>query len=178
MTRSVLILSALLAALTTPASAQHTTTTTAVGSDFWTGSMSPELFQLHENGGAKACTASEVFVPVRGVLGFCMDANENAAGALDFEDAREICAAAGKRLPEPAEYKFACQAGIPGLNNMVDDAEWASNHPILHANNVGTTALNGVAIPAAGNGGCNRLAQSWVGNTNTVATQLPFRCVR
>lgn len=125
---------ALLAISSLGAHAQQVTTTTAVGSDFWTGSMAPELFQLHENGGARACSATEKFVTVRGNLGFCIDANESASGSLDWEDAREVCAAAGKRLPEPAEYKFACQAGISGLNDMTDDNEWASNFATLFRN--------------------------------------------
>lgn len=180
MTKGTLSLFALIAlALTTSASAQtsHTTTGVALGSDFWTGSMSPELFQLHENGGASVCTGSEVFVTVRGALGFCIDANENAAGAQEFEDARETCGAAGKRLPEPAEYKLACQAGIGGLSNMTDDYEWSSNFWHILRNPQTPYAMF-ISTAAMGNGSCTTGRFYHIAGEPAISSTQPFRCVR
>ncbi len=160
-----------------PVKAQQTTTTTANGSDFWNGSTPPELYQLHENGGARTCSGSEVFVTVRGALGYCMDANENAAGSLQWEDAREICMAAGKRLPEPAEYKFACDAGVPGLNNMTDDAEWASNFAAVYRSPVTGTPVV-LYAPGMGNGACNDIFTTSIATSSSSNATAPFRCVR
>jgi hypothetical protein len=159
--------------------AQQVTTAVGLGSDFWTGTMAPELFQMHENAGDRACAVTELFVPVRGNLGFCITGSENAAGALEWEDAREACASVGKRLPEPGEYKFACQRGVPGLTDMGDDFEWVSNFPIvMPRTDASQPAIGAVIVPVAGNGSCNSMSRNFIGRSDNAApASHAFRCV-
>ncbi|MEQ8510255.1 MAG: hypothetical protein RIB43_14720 [Rhodospirillaceae bacterium] len=173
------VLATMLAFLTAPAQAQQTTTGVAFGSDFWTGSMNPELFQLHNNGGEKACDLTEKFVTVRGSLGFCIDADEHSAGALEWEDARETCAAEGKRLPEVSEFKFACQAGISGLNNMTGNREWLSNFATFTNKDPQNFQFTTIA-PQSGADGCADQNFGWVTRSDltTSASATTFRCVR
>lgn len=143
----------------------------AMGSDMWTTYFGDQsLFTPHTDN----CSASEAFVALYtgATLGFCIEEDERTAEA--WEDARETCAQAGKRLPEPAEWKYACEdAGTLGLNNMTDDWEHASNFSYLGA-------VTGYVLIAAsmGNGSCIHSNIAYIANyTGGAASSFVFRCV-
>lgn len=143
-----------------------------LGTDMWTRRMqSMGLFKWHKNN----CTTDEVFVAIAGEAnrGFCIEKNERPSA--QWEDARNDCLEDGKRLPEPGEYKFACDAGIAGLNDMDDgDYEWASNHPLLVADSGA-----GVAVPVWGKNTCAEASYRTVGwNGGGLSESTVYRCVR
>lgn len=143
----------------------------AGGSDMWTQLFEKNgLFSPHTD----YCTTNEVFISVGGGdLGFCIEKADRVAA--QFEDARQDCAANGKRLPEPAEWKFACDAAPTGLVDMNDSYEWASNFPVPLL--FSTTNL-GIAVPTAGYTTCSHLNWSWIGNIVATTASLEYRCVR
>src|SRR5262249_13540235 len=83
------------------------------------------LFEGHSN----FCDSSEAFVATGpgSSIGFCIEKNlRNSGATAEFEVARRYCIEAGKRLPEPMEYKDACiNSGYYGLNDMANSTgEW------------------------------------------------------
>ncbi|NKB45980.1 MAG: hypothetical protein GKS03_17085 [Alphaproteobacteria bacterium] len=150
----------------------------AQSSDMWTQAMSGlGLFTPHRDD----CNATtEVFVKVYAEnsidFGFCMDKDERSAGIVEWEDARQECLDDGKRLPEPAEYKFACQIGT-GLSNTTDDWEWSSNFVAQWRNSFGSKTP-GISTVASGNGSCLHATQGWAGLANGTQDSFGFRCVR
>src|SRR4051812_3569587 len=85
------------------------------------------LFHPHAN----ICDTSEGFLALgsggtSGNTGICVE--KNTRTATGWENARQICAGLGKRLPEPAEWKKACDnAGSLSLSSMGSAWEYASN---------------------------------------------------
>ncbi len=154
----------------------------AQGTDMWTQSMSGlRLFTPHRNNCDDTTTPTEVFIKIytnsnNVDFGFCMDLDEHSSGAKEWEDARHQCISEGKRLPEPGEFKYACDnAGTLGLNNMTDDAEFVSNFPRYVPN---LSSKQGQIAPHAGAGSCKHMAGYWIGNTSSTNATGPFRCVR
>lgn len=149
----------------------------AWGSDHWTQAMTQlGLFRVHRD---DCASATEVFIEVftddnSVQFGFCIDKDEHSAGSVEWEDARQECLDDGKRLPEPAEFKFACQIGT-GLSNTTDDWEWASNFA-PHTYVSGTTILYSTVL--AGGAGCKSFINGNAGTSTNVSQSLPFRCVR
>ncbi len=149
------------------------------GTDMWTQAMSGlRLFTPHRD---DCVTASEIFIKVytnsNSVdFGFCMDKDEHSAGAKEFEDARQECFDDGKRLPEPAEFKVACQIGT-GFSNMTDDTEWISNFAVQYYR--GINNYEGIGVSAGGNTGCTWNVVGWMTRSSGGgAASIPFRCVR
>lgn len=147
------------------------------GTDVWTTTMAGlGLFRAHRD---NCNTTTEVFIKLytnaNSVdFGFCIDKDEHSAGSLQWEDARQECLDDGKRLPEIAEYKFACDIGT-GLSNMTDDFEFGSNFPnYLHS----TNSAQGLMIPGIGATSCNRMGSFWIGNLSSTSNTAAFRCVR
>ncbi len=149
----------------------------ATDSDMWNGMMGRSgTYTPHPNN----CTgATEVFVSVASApdgvsLGYCIDKDQQE-GTASWIDARHTCLSANKRLPEPAEFVYACQNAV-GLNNMDDGWEWSTNFSA----NVVEDALNsreGVGATAIGNGSCTTAGTGWVANTGDTPSTLAYRCV-
>lgn len=143
-----------------------------LGSDMWTEDFRQRgLFTPHAND----CSASEAFVGIAGTnRGYCIEEDERSAATWDV--ARETCAAAGKRLPEPGEWKYACN-NAAGLNNMTasDEWEWASNfaYPRLDSGGFGMVA----ATIAGGGGGCHSGSFNYVQKNPASQSSWPYRCV-
>jgi hypothetical protein len=99
------------------------------GANMWTETFKSQgLYQAHSNN----CSGSETFFPLYSgaSIGFCMENDERSAAI--FSDAIADCAHDGKRLPEPLEWKVACQAGT--LNDMTGAWEWVENTPRYYKN--------------------------------------------
>lgn len=145
----------------------------ASGTDMWTGYMGRSgLFVPHYD---DCDTVSEAFVSVSpDGKGFCIEASSRPAAV--WEEARHACMQVGMRLPEVAEFKFACkQAGTLGLSGMTDGWEWVSNY----ASPVDTGTAYGSGSTVGGNGGCGKLSWTWVGrNYDGVEAAIAYRCVR
>ncbi|NKB45978.1 MAG: hypothetical protein GKS03_17075 [Alphaproteobacteria bacterium] len=148
-----------------------------IGTDVWTTTMAGlGLFRAHRND----CNATtEAFVkiytnPNSVDFGICIDKDEHSAGSKEFEDARQECLDDGKRLPEPAEFKYTCdQAGTLNLNNMTDDWEWTTNFTIL-----GSSSGYGPAATTGGNGSCKHGSWEFVARHTGTSASKVFRCVR
>lgn len=137
------------------------------GSDMWTAYFSEHgMFNPHTND----CSGTEAFVKIAGSgTGYCIEIDERTTAS--WIEAREACAALGKRLPELGEFKYACQnAGSLGLNNMTNDPEWSSNF-----------LIDGSAAKTAGyysgTGGCNYGSTGGVNNYQGSESTFSFRCV-
>ena len=150
------------------------------GTDMWTQAMSGlRLFTPHRDD----CNATtEVFVKIYNNsnnvdFGFCIDKDEHSSGAKQWEDARQECLDDGKRLPEPGEWKYACDS-IAGLNNMTDDWEWTSNFWSLTKKPT-SNWWRAVDAPQFGNGSCDKAEHGHIGRLDNVGVQnWAFRCVR
>ena len=148
----------------------------AAGSDAVTVLMGKEgLFNAHEDD----CSASEEFIKmwdnVDGTdIGICVEEDERTAA--EWSDARDTCVNADMRLPEPGEWKFACDNGTT-LNTMTDDWEWSSNFAI-HFFASGATPASGVAAPISGNGSCNYGSTDWASSVDGTVGSRVYRCVR
>lgn len=165
------ILSLLLAVFVQTPTAQSQ----AVGTDMWTKSMMDRgLFTPHTD----YCDSSEVFIPMGAGsnLGYCIEKAETSA--VKFVTARESCAAAGKRLPEPAEFRFACELAPAGLANMTGNWEWASNFTVPF--DIGSGTLAGPIAGTAGYDACGSLSWNFTGSNNSTYHNVtaPYRCVR
>lgn len=143
-----------------------------VGSDMWTGYMARNgMFVPHYD---DCDTATEAFVQVApDGKGFCMEINERASAF--WEDARHDCLDEGMRLPEPAEFRYACRrAATLGLNNMSNAGpEWASNFAQAMATN-----SYGVGVPFLGSNSCNHGSFGTVAWSTQAISSNPYRCVR
>ena len=147
----------------------------STGPDFWTEeARSKALYTTHRN----FCNSStEVFVQIGMTTtdGFCMEINERTA--TTWENARQICASLGKRLPEFPEWKYACK-NVSGLNGMLDSTwEWVSNASMPAATN---SIPSYMAVQIAG-GYSNCAGASWSISGNWNGSQddsRNFRCVR
>jgi hypothetical protein len=130
------------------------------------------LFTPHSD----ICDTSETFITVKGSeLGFCMENSERSA--QEFEAARRVCVDLGKRLPEPVEFKVACNEEVTigtNLTQVTNNWEWASNS-VFYAY---SSAFNGINAAVAGNPNCDALSQGIVGNNPSSADSFSFRCVR
>lgn len=140
--------------------------------DMWTQyAIHTGLFTPHTD----TCGSTEVFVAVGGgSLGFCIEKDERTAAYWDA--AKETCAAAGKRLPEIAEFKYACSNPPTGLNDMTGNYEWASNTPSVY--HPGSNW--GVTVASIGGSACHDMASHFVGRYSPSVSQdsIAFRCVR
>lgn len=129
------------------------------------------LFNPHANN----CAGTETFVPLYSgaSVGFCIEKTERAAQT--WENARVACAAAGKRLPEPWEWKYVCNnAGTLGVSTMTDNWEWASNFALPMYND----SFYGVSAAMFGGGGCAYASWDSVGYATSDEASHSFRCVR
>jgi hypothetical protein len=144
--------------------------------------ISNGLFIPHTN----YCDSStEAFVPVGfggtgGNRGFCIEKSQRSGGGSDsWEDARQDCADEGKRLPEIAEWKIACQlAGSLSISNMTDDWEWAGNFPYNNTFKDSSWFTNGEAS-IVGSGSCLAIsAGAFSSGSSSENTALSYRCVR
>lgn len=133
------------------------------------------LFRVHRN---DCDTQTEVFVEVftddnNVQFGFCIEKDERTA--QQWEDARDTCLSEKKRLPEPGEWKFACDTAA-GLNNMTDDGEWVSNFPLIFERP--GNKVRGPIIPSAGDGSCGQGSFGQMLLSSGTPTTWEFRCVR
>jgi hypothetical protein len=150
----------------------------ASGSDMWNGMMGRSgAYTPHPNtcdGGTEAFIAV-ASAPDGVSLGFCIEKNQRE-GTASWINARHTCLADKKRLPEPAEFVYACNNGV-GLNDMTNDWEWATSF----STNVFQDGLNvrdGVAATVLGNGSCTTAGAGWVANSDDTPSTLAYRCVR
>ena len=159
----------------------------SLGTDMTTQAMSGlRLFTPHRNNCDDTTTPTEAFVKIytnsnNVDFGFCIDIDEHSSGSKEWEDARLECLDDGKRLPEPGEFKLACDAaGTLGLNNMTDDWEWSSNYWLPHRLTYAISGSyhHGQITTRAGGGGCKAKANAWIGNTLSGSDSFVFRCVR
>lgn len=151
--------------------------TPAAGSDSITNLMGKEnVFMPHEDD----CVIGEEFIKIwdneDGTdIGICVEEDERTA--VEWSDARDTCLNAGMRLPEPGEFKFACDKGT-GLNDTTDtDWEWVSNFATSLAVDSGTPN-SGVTVPVAGHTDCNTASTGWAASSNGTAASYAYRCVR
>ncbi|MEQ8510324.1 MAG: hypothetical protein RIB43_15065 [Rhodospirillaceae bacterium] len=148
----------------------------ATGSDAVTNLMGKEnFFMPHEDD----CSASQAFIKVwenqdSVDIGFCIEDDERVAA--EWSDARDTCVNANMRLPEPGEFKLACDTGV-GLNDMTDAWEWVSNFASSLATDDSTPSV-GTAVPTGGNGGCNYGSADFATSITGTIGSLPYRCVR
>lgn len=147
-----------------------------VGSDAWTAYLEREnRFTPHEN----YCDSStEAFVNMTPEgMGFCIDKNRNAS-TKTWNDARQTCVMAGKRLPEIPELQHACNRNIPdglGLVNITGVSwEWGSNfgYPAL----VPSLSIDGLFVHVFGANSCNAVVTD--AGASGSASSDAFRCVR
>jgi hypothetical protein len=165
----VVIVTAICAAL-------HAIPTVAQSSqDAWTAQLS--FNKLH-----RSCAAGEILVAINGAMGICMESTLRDGGApAIFEVARKTCIEDGKRLPEPFEYKYACQnvIGFSDMPTSIPDGEWGSNFTsFLFDPDVGHFAAGSVFGTLVGYGSCWYQNYGGTGGWNS-ATSVghPFRCV-
>ena len=131
------------------------------------------LFTPH---GGDVCDSSESFVEIAGGFGYCIEKNQRSSD--HWVNAKRTCALAGKRLPEPAEWKFACMnANSLGLNNMIGGWEIASNVERWWEYSDANTRM--LTAPLLGYDGCDRAGWIVMAQHPTAdSTQYEFRCVR
>lgn len=110
-----------------------------------------------------------------GDLGWIIEQNERSAECWDA--AKAECLKAEMRLPEPFEFKFACDsASTFGLADMTGNFEWASNTALPIADSVRGSGLGATMI---GDEGCAHATWEWIGRSDADQCDArPFRCVR
>ena len=149
----------------------------AVGTDMWTGVMGQkEYFLPHEDNCDQYLEAFVQILPTG--EGYCIEVDERPAE--NWEVARNMCLQENKRLPEIAEYQFACDdASVLGLNNMTGAFEWASNFAIMGGGDNLT-----LYVPAIGQSGtvathCDGIRGFRIGAAGQPkpSVSLAFRCV-
>lgn len=125
--------------------------------DMWTEQARLRgLFVPHED---NCDGGTEVFIAVGGTTnGLCMEKDERSTAI--WTQAKEICALANKRLPEPMEFQYACKNPPAGLTNMTNSSEWVSNNAYSH------TLYNGSIFTIIG--------ASVLGNGSTLSKLLPL----
>lgn len=141
------------------------------GEDMWSNPSESKLYSPHVNN----CDTTEVFIRVGGGdLGYCIEKTERAT-PLQWEDARQACAQDGKRLPEPAEYIYACDNPPSGLINMTGNWEHIGNKSTLFKDNSGITVM---ANPALGYRSCYDATISVIATSSSQNWPGLYRCVR
>lgn len=176
--RTLLISSALVFASVSAHAEEYTQwSAPAAGSDSITNLMGKEnVFMPHEDD----CGTGEEFIKIwdneDGTdIGFCMEEDERTAA--EWTAARDTCLNAGMRLPEPGEFKFACENNV-GLNDMTDtDWEWVSNFA-THLATDDSTPNAGISVPVSGHTDCDTASTGWSASTNGTAASYAYRCVR
>lgn len=152
-----------------------TLSTPALGSDMWTGAMGRRgLFVPRRT--SSDCVTGEAHIAVdNNGLGYCIETAERTAAT--WEDARHACLQDGKRLPEPAEFKYACKYGA-GLTGMTGNWEWATNFS-LHIYAADSPSNHYLAL-TMGQLGCAHLAAGRVAREPSSGGDetKPYRCVR
>lgn len=134
--------------------------------DVWNGYFSQRgLFNPHSD---YCDTSTEAFVQMGpNGDGYCIEKNERTGATWD--EAKDTCASNNKRLPEPAEFRFACtRAGSLSLSNMTNNYEWVSNQSTTYF----TGGSAGVMVLLLGSGGCGAQNIDGIDQTHV------FRCVR
>ena len=144
--------------------------------DMWSGySRNRNLFTPHPN----TCAGTEAFVAV-GALGdgYCIEKNERTAAY--WEEAKQVCAAVDKRLPEVAEFIYACtRAGSLSLSDMTNNPEWVTNQSSpVYSNDSANGFFIGDMAALAGNGGCRQGGNDPVVDNIVTSSARNFRCVR
>lgn len=134
-----------------------------LGMDMWnTYSAQQGLFTPHTN----TCSGGEAFVAIAGSVGYCIE--NSTRPAQRWLTARETCVAAGKRLPEPSEWYYACVLNLFTSNSF----EWASNFTLaIQGTPVATVVANG------NDTGCENGGAYQIGNNNNNTLSFVFRCV-
>ncbi len=151
-----------------------TVATPGLGSDMWTSAFARKgMFLLHTDD----CATGEAFVDLATDMGYCIEEDERSAET--WEEARQTCLENDMRLPEPAEYKYACTRRVAlSLNDMVEDWEWASNFPHGFIDHSASYAPSGLQVAKLGNGGCSKGMVGEVATLLNGELSIPFRCVR
>jgi hypothetical protein len=110
----------------------------SLGMDMWNALFAQEgLFTPHSS---RACDPNtETFVTINGVVGYCIENAQRVGGqSFSWMDARNACASARKRLPEPAEWEYACSIGAIVTTGQ---KEWDSNFAVLVSPYATTTGV-------------------------------------
>ncbi len=147
----------------------------SLGMDMWNGLFAQErLFTPHSSSSCDPST--ETFVTINGAVGYCVENTQRVGGqSVSWMDARNACAGARKRLPEPAEWQYACSMGV--ISTTPGQFEWESNFAVLvspYAAETGVIAPHG----GANIGGHPACDSSFYGFINTAnANFAAFRCV-
>lgn len=150
----------------------------AAGADMWTSEMGRlNLFVPHR----KACAVNETFVAIApSGRGFCIEKTRRPAA--QWQDARHACLQDGKRLPEFAELRFACDHRVAlGITEIGPSAtshsgEWATNFVVATGHDPGYGV---VAIGAGSSLTCDTAFHLYVGRSSPGSAQATaFRCVR
>lgn len=137
----------------------------APGTDVWTQSMFQKgLFTPHESN----CSSSEVFIPMVGGLGFCIE--KSVREKVDYWiRARNTCLASGKRLPEINEHLYIAQ--YYGDSLSYSSQEFASNYSApMFDSNLGHVVQG---VPVFKNYSGERMYYQGASTSQTY-----FRCVR
>lgn len=151
----------------------------AVAADAWTITAEQlGLFNPHEN---YCDTSTELFLEVGASgRGFCIESSARSAAL--WINAKEDCLDEKKRLPELAEWYYACR-NLTGFSaaSGTSNAEWASNYDRISRND--NTSKTGNAVPVAGNvNNCSYGNVGWIGYWVNGETPEPsvqkYRCVR
>lgn len=132
-------------------------------------------FDIH--GGANEPTTGGNCLP--GDIGWILERSERDSGtAASWTDARMECLKDGMRLPEPFEWRFACDdSNTYAVNELTDDWEWVSNSVkiVYKGTDVGPdTTFAGVQI--SGNGSCSHMAFGSLGRNTGVSENYRYRC--
>ena len=114
---------------------------------------------------------------VPGDLGWVIERFERDAGTqVTWYTARLECLKDGMRLPEPFEWRVACDdAATFAINDMEDSWEWSSNSV-----EGDLTAGSGAFVSAVimGNGSCAHGSQGSASSGTGSSTPHEYRCVR
>jgi hypothetical protein len=143
----------------------------ALGLDMWNTLYAQEgLFTPHSS---SACNPrTETFVTINGRVGYCIDKAVRVGGqSVSWMVARNVCTNARKRLPEPAEWEYACNIGAILTTGQ---KEWDSNFAVLVSPYATTTGVGASAGGYLLGTACN----GSFGFVNTSPSNFAaFRCV-
>ena len=148
----------------------------AMGTDAYITAMAQKrLFKPHAN---DCDSLTEAFVLIADNNGFCIE--KTTRSSTTWEEARSDCLSDNKRLPEPGEFKIACNAaGTLGLSGMGSANEWASNFAIpFYVYNGSSNVFPGIVSSQAGGGGCSYGGYNYVLKGNGDDASKTYRCVR
>lgn len=149
----------------------------SVGPDGWTRSAEQlGLFNPHEN---YCDPTTELFLDLgNSGRGFCIEANVRGNGL--WVDAKQDCLSDKMRLPEPAEWYYACNylTGFSAIQSP-SGVEWVSNSSNMVR--IDSTNKTGIAAPLAADvNNCSYASVGWAGYAGTapVAASFYYRCMR